>query len=489
MKRCPVCERAYSDEAALNFCLDDGAPLQHVEAGPLNSQETLRIPASRQTDQGRTDVLYRGAPQLNPPPSYSTYTPQQPGSYAQTSLGTAAAAAGRRSSPWPWIIAISALLLISLAAIAALVAYSTLRTPTIIVSKQGGGDYTTITEAIRNARPGTRIMVRPGFYNEGFAIDKQLEIIGDGPLRDIVIESTDTNCIRMQTEKATVRGLTLRSRTAPKEFFAVDIPRGQLILEDCDITSDTWACVAVHGTMADPIIRRNKIHDGKAGGVFIYDHGKGTIEDCDIYGHTNAAIEIKDGSNTIVRRSKLYDNKASGVYVWKNSKGLIEDCDIYGNEYAGITIGEYASPTIRKCKIHNGKAGGIFVYDHGKGMIEDCEINISVYAGIEIKEESDPVVRGCKISQSKVSGIYVWKNSKGTIENCEIFKNAYAGIATSTGGDPLVRRCKINRNGYSAIWAYSDGAGTVKDSDLTGNDRGPWLIETGSSVSRSGNTE
>ena len=487
MRRCPACDRTYSDEAALNFCLDDGAPLLHVESGSLNSQETLRIPSARSTEQARTDVLHSsGTPQFSPKPQYGP-TPYMPlhGSYAQPAVPGAATT---RRSYWPIIIGVSVVLLIGFAGIAAIIAYRMLRTPTIIVAKQGG-QYTTISEAIRNAEPGTRIMVRPGFYNEGFAIDRELEIVGDGPLRDIVVESTETNCIRMQTEKATVRGLTLRARTAPKEFFAVDIPRGQLILEDCDITSDTWASVAIHGTMADPIIRRSKIHDGNAGGVFVFDHGKGTIEDCDIYGNTNAAVEVKDGSNTTVRRSKLYDNKASGVYVWKNSKGTIEDCDIYGNEYAGITIGEYASPNISKCKIHNGKAGGIFVYNHGKGTIEDCEITTHVYAGIEIKDDSDPTVRRCKISQSKVSGMFVWKNSKGTIEDCEIFKNTYAGIAISEGGDPQVRRCKINRNAYSAIWAFSDGAGTVKDSDLTGNDRGPWLIETGSSVSRSGNTE
>jgi F-box protein 11 len=489
MKRCPACDRTYSDEEELNFCLDDGALLLKVEAGSPNTQDTLRIPAGRQTDQGRTEVLYQGAPPTVPPPLYGPQTPytQQPGRYAQAAMG--APIRRSSSSPWPWIIAVSVVLLLSFAVIAGLVAYRLLRTPTIIVAKNGGGEYTTITEAIKNAAPGTRILVRPGFYNEGFAIDKQLEIVGDGPLRDIIIESKDTNCIRMQTERATVRGLTLRARTAPREFFAVDIPRGQLIMEDCDITSDSWACVAIHGTMADPIIRRTRLHDSKAGGIFAYDHGKGTIEDCDIYGNTNAAVEIKDGSNTLVRRSKLYDNKASGVYIWKNSKGTIEDCDIYGNDYAGITIGEYSSPVIRKNKIHDGKAGGIFVYDHGKGTIEDCEITVTVYAGIEIKDDSDPTVRRCKISESKVSGIYVWRNSKGTIEDCELFKNTYAGIAISAGGDPQIRRCRINHNGYSAIWAYNNGAGTVEDSDLTGNDRGPWLIETGSSVSRSGNTE
>jgi len=488
MKRCPACDRTYTDEAALNFCLDDGTLLQAVESGPAyDPQQTLRIPATRPTEQRRTDAMPPATP-VNPPrPSYMPppYTPAQPGGYAQASLG-----ARRGSSPWPWIIGISLLVFVALGVVVgAFVIYKIAQTPTVIVSKSGGGQYTTITEAIKNSKPGTRIMVRPGFYNEGMAIDKQLEIVGDGPLGDIVVESTETNCIRMETERATVRGLTLRGRTSPKEFFAVDIPRGQLIIEDCDITSDSLAAVAIHGTMADPIIRRTQIHNAKSGGVFAYDHGKGTIEDCDIYGNVNAAVEIKDGSTTIVRRSKLHDNKASGLYIWKNSKGTIEDCDIYGNDYAGITIGEYASPTIRKTKIHNGKAGGIFVYDHGKGTIEDCEINAHVFAGIEIKDGSDPLVKGCKISESKVSGVFVWKNSKGTIEDCEIFKNAYAGLSTAEGGDPLVRRCKINRNARQAVWAYNNGAGTVRDSDLTGNDRGPWLIETGSSISRSGNKE
>ncbi|HEV2914182.1 MAG TPA: pectinesterase family protein [Pyrinomonadaceae bacterium] len=486
MKRCPACDRTYSDEHELNFCLDDGAPLLRVESPSFGSQETLRIPAARETEQGRTDILYPQAPPFNPPRQAYGPTPYSPlpGGYGQSATPLA-----RKRSPWPWIIASAVVLALGVAAIAAFVAYRMLRTQTITVSKGGGGEYTTIAEAIKKAEPGARIMVRPGLYNESLTIDRQVEIIGDGPLRDIVVESRDTNCMRMQTESATVRGLTLRARTSPKEFFAVDIPRGQLTIEDCDITSDTLASVAVHGSMADAVIRRTRIHDGKAGGVFIFDHGKGTIEDCDIYGNVNAAVEIKDGSNATVRRSKLYDNKASGVYVWKNSKGNIEECDIYGNEYAGITIGEYASPTITKCRIHNAKAGGIFIYDHGKGTIEDCEISVTVYAGIEIKDDSDPVVRRCRISESKVSGVFVWKNSKGVIEDCEIFKNAYAGVATSEAGNPVVRRCKINDNGYQAIWAYNNGAGTVQDSDLTGNDRGPWLIETGSSVSRSGNTE
>src|SRR4028118_1750129 len=99
----------------------------------------------------------------------------------------------------------------------------------IIVSATGEGDYTTIGEAIKNAQPDSCILVRPGLYQEGLIIDKQLEIIGDGLVADIVIESTDSNCIIMQADYAVVRGLTLRGSGAvkDKEFFAVDIPQGK----------------------------------------------------------------------------------------------------------------------------------------------------------------------------------------------------------------------------------------------------------------------
>lgn len=40
----------------------------------------------------------------------------------------------------------------------------------ITVSKQGDGQYKTIGDAINNAKPRTRILVKPGVYNEGFVI-------------------------------------------------------------------------------------------------------------------------------------------------------------------------------------------------------------------------------------------------------------------------------------------------------------------------------
>ena len=71
--------------------------------------------------------------------------------------------------------------------------------PTRIVDPMGRADHITISEAIREANSGDRILVRPGLYQEGLVIDKPLEIIGDGDLEDIVVQAVGANAILFKT--------------------------------------------------------------------------------------------------------------------------------------------------------------------------------------------------------------------------------------------------------------------------------------------------
>ncbi|MCU1267875.1 MAG: hypothetical protein JWM21_4193 [Acidobacteria bacterium] len=62
MKRCPNCNRTYTDEA-LNFCLEDGTPL----LGATENNETMRYGAPRSTNPPPTEI-YRPAQAPTPPP-------------------------------------------------------------------------------------------------------------------------------------------------------------------------------------------------------------------------------------------------------------------------------------------------------------------------------------------------------------------------------------------------------------------------------------
>lgn len=211
-----------------------------------------------------------------------------------------------------------------------------LHQPAIVymVVAKSGGQYSSINSAIKHAAPNTRIVVRPGIYHESIILNKPLEIIGDGPRDQIIIESNEADCIMMQTHIATVRHLTLRCRAGlrNKEFYAVDIPLGQLKLIDCDITSDSLACISIHNASANPIIQQCVIHDCKEGGIHIYENGQGIIEDCAIFGTAYAGVEIEEGGNPRLMRCRINRNGYEALWVHNKGAGVVENCDLTGNK-------------------------------------------------------------------------------------------------------------------------------------------------------------
>ncbi|MCI5125164.1 MAG: TIR domain-containing protein, partial [Candidatus Electrothrix sp. AR5] len=150
--------------------------------------------------------------------------------------------------------------------------------PTLIVDPLYRCDYATITAALKAAEPGTRILVRPGLYEENIVIDKHVEIIGDGERSEIVIQLVGKPAILFRTDIGKVANLTLND---------IRIEQGRLEIEDCDISSKGSICVQIHND-ADPILRRCRIHDGPAAGVFICNNGKGLIEHNEIFANTQA---------------------------------------------------------------------------------------------------------------------------------------------------------------------------------------------------------
>ena len=71
MKRCPTCNRTYTD-LSLNFCLEDGTPLSTDAPGAPDPNATLRYPSPRDTAEPPPTEIY------HPPPPVVTSRPAAP---------------------------------------------------------------------------------------------------------------------------------------------------------------------------------------------------------------------------------------------------------------------------------------------------------------------------------------------------------------------------------------------------------------------------
>lgn len=80
----------------------------------------------------------------------------------------------------------------------------------IIVSKDFKYKFNTITDAINSAKNGTRIKVMPGKYKEDVVIDKDIEIVGEGNVNQVVIENKLKNSLLIKNSNFKISGLTLK---------------------------------------------------------------------------------------------------------------------------------------------------------------------------------------------------------------------------------------------------------------------------------------
>jgi len=219
--------------------------------------------------------------------------------------------------------------------------------PTRVVDAfPGRGDFTTIGAAIKAARPGDRILVRPGLYQEGLVVDKPLEILGDGPLADIEVHAPRADALLFKANIGRVANLTLRYLGPIGNWDGVDITQGRLELEGCDISSQSSSCVLIRNG-ADPRLRRNTIHDGKQCGVLVY-NALGTLEDNDITANDYSGVEIQSGGNPTVRGNRIHRNNYQAVSISEGGRGVIEDNDLSDNQMGPWDIADDSKPNVRR---------------------------------------------------------------------------------------------------------------------------------------------
>jgi serine/threonine protein kinase len=364
--------------------------------------------------------------------------------------------------------------------------------PALVVDKGARGSYQTISAAIADASPGSRILVRPGLYQESFTIDKRLEISGEGPLTEIIVEIAGGSSIMMQTDYATIRGITFRGHASLQQptQSTINIPQGRLVLEDCDITSHSRIAIAIHGAAANPVVWRCQVHASKGIGVLFYGRSRGMLEECNIFGHAQAGVAIRNGANPTIRRCKVHHNAYDGVYVDEKGLGTIEECDITENTRAGVEIKRASMPLIRRCTIEQQTQGyGVLVCDHGEGIIEECDIAKNSRAGLAVIQSSQPLVRRCSIHHERQRGVIFGEQASGILEQCDISQNGHVGVEIKQHSEPTLRRCTIKNHSTVAIWVHEHGAGVVEYCDLTDNARGAYYIEAGCKIVKNGNRE
>ncbi len=337
----------------------------------------------------------------------------------------------------------------------------------ITVSKGGSTGHTSIGDAARAARPGSRILIKPGVYDEQLVIDKSLELVGDG--EKVVIQGRDHEALRLEGASVTLRNLTIRSTAGA----GVLVTKGKSTITKCTISAPSGAAVSVVSKAA--IAAEHTIVSDSTGGFDVDSGATATLTECNISKCKSYAVRVHvEGSNAKIQKCSIKDCPTDGVMVTDNGKLAVLDTEMSAIEHSCLYAHE-AILVVKDSKIRNGHMQGI-VSDFSHVMVFRTEISGNQWEGLYACSDSTVLVSDCKLNTNGYSGVRM-NNALVEIDDTYLTGNHECGVDARSGIYAIVR-CHINKNGGNAIWIADQCNTTVLDSDLSENSQGEARVES-----------
>ncbi|MDH6708731.1 SpoVK/Ycf46/Vps4 family AAA+-type ATPase/nitrous oxidase accessory protein NosD [Kitasatospora sp. MAA19] len=401
---------------------------------------------------------------------------------------------------------------------------------TVCQEEKAGGTYRTIGEALEAARSGAVISVRPGRYEENLVITKMVTIAAEDARGTVQITPRRGCVVQVVAEAVQLTGLVLHGQD--DELPAVDVPRGQAALQDCEVVGNSWTavltrqqgalamrgcrvvnsagagivetstgasviedCVIEHlgtsalviGESANPVVRNCVMRDARGNGVCANGEARGTIEGCEISTTDKPAIALEEHSTTRVLRTTVRDAPV-GVYVSSASRVLLEDCTFTATAGHGIVLGGGTDPLLRRCRTVRTRGHGIHVIARSRGTFEECEVSGAETVGVHVADFAGPVMTRLVVRDCGDTGVELTGETTAELDRLEVRDVGGAGVRISEGANPLLRRATVTDARGNGVEAVRDGRGRLENSEVLAAGLAGVLIADGANTFVGGTT-
>jgi parallel beta-helix repeat protein len=291
-----------------------------------------------------------------------------------------------------------------------------------VVDASGGGDVATIAEALDLARPGVRILIRPGVYAESVLVDRDVALVAADPSQPPRIVPPEGPCLVLRGSGPAVSGLHLEP-PAPRE------------------TSSAQPCLDVQT-------------------------GVPTLADIEVNTQVGPALRVADGAAPEITAGAFHAATGPAVLFAGGAQGRLDGATLAVGNGPALTVRGGAAPDVTNTKIQ----GGTVLYAEGAGgAFRASTITKAPGNGIEITSGARPVVTGNTIEAPGSAGVFVYDTGGGQIAGNTVTGAGLSGIVVSSLGRPAILANTVRDSGQHGILVVEGGGGRIADNQVTGS--------------------
>ncbi|MGF1495941.1 MAG: S-layer homology domain-containing protein [Elainellaceae cyanobacterium] len=249
-----------------------------------------------------------------------------------------------------------------------------------------------ITQALQQAKPGTKIHVAPGTYTRAtgevfpLRLPPAVTLIGRESTRgrEVRIEGSGVhisatfgqqNVTLVPSDEAEIRGITISNRADKGTGIWVESTAPTIAY--CTLSRCRREGIFVLGN-GRPLIQNSLVERNGASGIFLMRQAKGEIRQT-ICRNTGYGIAVSDQAAPLLAENQLINNR-SGIVVSRAARPVLRQNRVTGNQSDGLTVLDNALPDLGDEQ----EPGGNIFADNGRFDVQNLTPDPLISAGNQI---------------------------------------------------------------------------------------------------------
>jgi len=285
---------------------------------------------------------------------------------------------------------------------------------TIVVAKDGGGDYSRIQDAIDNATEGDTIRVWEGTYEENVVVNKTVSLVGNGSKLSIVDGRGAGYVITVLADSVYIQGFKITNEVSPARS-GIRLESNNNTIMDNNISNNVHGIFAIRSQ--NNIIINNFCSNNENEGIVLYYHSDNNLLD------NNSCMDNQKGiylwhysiNNSITNNT--CSNNGDGIFIEESNNNTISGNLLIGNERTNLMLHESHSNTV----INN------------KGSQSTGIIGICIWINI-----SDRNFLSNNVCMNNIWGIDINHGQGNIITQNYLLNNVYAGIHSRGSNNNII---------------------------------------------------
>ena len=349
---------------------------------------------------------------------------------------------------------------------------------TLVVGKGGKGRCMSLRVALRQAGPGTEILVMPGIYRESLVVDKDVTIQGQGAPGEVVIESLAEPCFVLDAPQVRLSNLMLTGGRGP----ALAITQGRPRVEGCLIEVTGGTAIAITGAGTEPSFRDCTLQGEGATGLLVGAQAGATFEDCLLEGLFQEGLRVETGGRPNLMRCRILNEGALGLRLLPGSRTTLEDCHVAGQEAGGAQVEAEARLEMRHCRITDTLSVGVLALERSQVTLEDCELLGHACSALHAVAGAVVQMHGCKVRANRGFGASVLGAGLLTMDKCALSENLEQAVMVLQGATVQMTGCTIFDGQSYGVVCAGGGKGVLESCEIYGNQKTGAKVEPGGSL-------